>query len=143
MESKNSPSIYIDAANKLVEEANNLYEEAYKIYDKSLLAAKVMLRSRGEKCFVVTRNKMKTIKHANDLRIFGITIIGLEKGHLVMKACAYTYEFDWYWGCDEWLKARDIAPNCYPILYQEVALNIDESMTKEEAVAIVDAYDKK
>lgn len=55
MESKNSPSIYIDAANKLVEEANNLYEEAYKIYDKSLLAAKVMLRSRGEKCFVVTR----------------------------------------------------------------------------------------
>lgn len=117
-----NPKQYTDAIAKLQEEA--------------LQAATALLKEKGEKCYIADSEEYAIFSgEEDDFGTQSIYGVGLNAdGELCAAIGRDQYE------PEEWTDASELWPKSYPIIYDIVASNIDNTITKEEAYEIAEEY---
>lgn len=117
-----NPKQYTDAIAKLQEEA--------------LQAATALLKEKGEKCYIANSKEYAIFSGEEDDNVTqSIYGVGLnEDGELCAAIGRAQYE------PEEWTDASELWPKSYPIIYDIVASNIDNTITKAEAEDIAEEH---
>ncbi|WP_302414933.1 hypothetical protein [uncultured Prevotella sp.] len=117
-----NPKQYTDAIAKLQEEA--------------FQAATALLKEKGEKCYIANSEEYATFSGEEDdygtQSIFGVGLN--EDGELCAAIGRDQYQ------PEEWTDAAELWPKSYPIIYEIVASNIDNTITKAEAEDIAEEH---